>query len=540
MLSGIPNQQDSRVRPGPGGESRKLTVSGPTGLFHAAQIALLVAISYYLTARIGFFFKLSDFPIAVFWPPNAVLLAAFLLAPKRLWWTLILAVLPAHLLIQLPAGVSLARSLGWFVGNVGEALLGAGCIVYFRKQERLFDTIRGLGIFLVFGVVAAPLVTSFLDIAVVELTGWSSDYWTLWMIRLSSNMIANLTVVPTVLFFARHGLSWVRKNPFERWFEAVVLVFGVVFVSVLVFQWEAAPHNHIPILIFAPLPFLLWAAIRFGTGALSASILVVAAIAASSVVQGKGVLISASKPQSALYLHILLMLFALPSMALAAMIAERRRTDELLRATRNRLIHEQEQERHRIARELHDDLAQQLTLLGLELDHLMAGSDPLLKLRLHELHDQLVGLSNATRDLSHELHPFALEYLGLVAAVRNMCRRMSLQSKLQVMFREENVPPHLDANVSLCLYRVAQETLESIAKRHKANAVKVELKVVWGQAWLLIFDDELDLNAERLYREDVRLAGARERLIGLNGTFKIIAEPEKGTTIEASVPLPAA
>jgi signal transduction histidine kinase len=234
------------------------------------------------------------------------------------------------------------------------------------------------------------------------------------------------------------------------------------------------------------------------------------------------------------------MLFALPSMALAAMIAERRRADELLRATRNRLIHEQEQERHRIARELHDDLAQQLTLLGLELEHLVAGSDPSLKLRLHELHEQLVGLSNTTRDLSHELHPFALEYLGLVAALRNMCRRMSMQGKLPVMFREENVPSHLDANVSLCLYRVAQEALESIAKRHKASAVKVELKVIWGQAWLLIFDDELDLNAERLYREDVRLAGARERLMGLNGTFKIIAEPEKGTTIEASVPLPAA
>lgn len=499
-----------------------------------------MAVSYYLATRVGFYFNLPEIPIAVFWPPNAVLLAAFLLAPKRLWWVLVLAVLPAHLLIQLPAGVPLARALGWFAGNVGEALLGAGCIVYFRKQERLFDSVRGFVIFLAFGVVAAPLVTSFLDAAVVKLTGSRGDYWTLWTIRLSSNMIANLTVVPTVLFFARNRLSWFRKTSFERWFEAVVLIFGVLFVSALVFNREAAATNHIPILIFAPLPFLLWAAIRFGTGGLSASMLVVAFIAGCSVVQGRGVLTSASKPQSALYLHILLMLFALPSMALAAMIAERRRAEELLRATRDRLIHEQEEERHRIARELHDDLAQQLTLLGIELDQLGAGSDSSLKFRLHELHDQLVGLSNATRDLSHELHPFALEYLGLVSALRNMCRRMALQSKVQVMFREENVPPHLDANVSRCLYRVAQETLESIARRSKASAIRVELKVVWGQAWLLISDDELELNAERLYREDVRLAGARERLMGLNGTFKIIAEPEKGTTIEASVPLPAA
>jgi hypothetical protein len=83
MLSGIPNHLDFRVRPGQGSESRKLTASRATGPFHAAQIALLVAISYYLATRIGFYFTLPEIPISVFWPPNAVLLAAFLLTPKR-------------------------------------------------------------------------------------------------------------------------------------------------------------------------------------------------------------------------------------------------------------------------------------------------------------------------------------------------------------------------------------------------------------------------------------------------------------------------
>jgi signal transduction histidine kinase len=352
-------------------------------------------------------------------------------------------------------------------------------------------------------------------------------------------MIANLTVVPTVLSFWRHGTWWFRTASFERWLEAITLAFGVVFASLLVFNTGSAATNHIPTLLFAPLPFLLWASIRFGSGALSASMLVVASLASWYMLQGRGVLTLASRPQSVLYLHILLTLFALPSMVLAAVMAERRRAEELLRLTRTRLLHEQEQERHRIARELHDDLAQQLTLLGLELDHLRSGSDSSLRLRLQELRDQMVGLSNATRDLSHELHPFAVEYLGLVAALKNLCRRLAIHGKLKITFREENVPSHLDSGVSLCLYRVAQETLDSIAKRRKARAVTVELKVVWGQAWLLIFDDEVNLNAERLYREDIKLAGARERLMGFNGTFKIITEPETGTTIEASVPLPS-
>ena len=101
------------------------------------------------------------------------------------------------------------------------------------------------------------------------------------------------------------------------------------------------------------------------------------------------------------------------------------------------------------------------------------------------------------------------------------------------------MPARLDARVSLCLYRVAQEALQSITKRSKARAVKVELKVVWGQAWLLIVDDEVDLSPERMQSGSTSLAGARERLMGLNGTLKILSEPQKGTTIEASVPLPS-
>jgi signal transduction histidine kinase len=529
----------SRFRSNQGAKLSKDKASPRTALFETVQIALLVAISYYAATKIGFFFNLPGTPISIFWPSNAILLAAFLLTPRRSWWALVLAVLPAHLLAQLPFGIPLARALGWFVGNTGEALLAAGCISYFRKQERLFDSVRGLIIFLAFGVLGAPLLTSFLDAGVVQLTGRGSNYWALWMIRLSSDAIASITVVPPILFFARNGISWFRKTTFERWIEQGGLAFGVVFVSILVFNREYGASDRFPALVFAPLPFLLWAAIRFGSGALSASMLVVAFIASWNAVHGRGLITSGPTRESVLYLHILLTLFALPSMALSAVLAERRRTEELLRTTQSKLIHEQEQERHRIARELHDDLAQQLTLLGIELNQLRSGLDPSLKLRIQGLHDQLVGISNATRDLSHELHPFALEYLGLVAALRTLCRRVGIHHNMKVTFHEINVPPRLDARISLCLYRVAQEALQNITERSKAHAVTVELKVVWGQAWLLIYGDEVDFNPERIYSGGIGLASARERLLGLNGTFKIVSEPQKGTTIEASVPLPS-
>ena len=176
-----------------------------------SAIALLVAISYYAGSQIGFFFTPAHSPIAVFWPPHAILLAAFLLTPPRIWWVLLLAVLPAHLFIQLRTGIPVLSSLGWFVGNSGEALLGAACIRYFKKEKTLFESVRGIVVFMTFGVLLATLVTSFVDAASTVLTGLGPDYWTLWTARLSSNMIANLIIVPTIVTFGVKGIPSLRR-----------------------------------------------------------------------------------------------------------------------------------------------------------------------------------------------------------------------------------------------------------------------------------------------------------------------------------------
>src|SRR5947199_4620761 len=93
-------------------------------VFNTPVIALVVALSYYVGSQIGFLLTPASTPIATFWPPNAILLAAFLLTSPRIWWVLVLAVFPAHLLVQLRTGIPLVTALAWFVGNTGEALLG--------------------------------------------------------------------------------------------------------------------------------------------------------------------------------------------------------------------------------------------------------------------------------------------------------------------------------------------------------------------------------------------------------------------------------
>jgi len=496
-------------------------------------IALLVAIGYYVGSRIGFLLTPAQAPIATLWPPNAILLAAFLLAPSRMWAAFLLAVLPAHFLIQLHGGVPLLTALGWFVGNTGEALIAAACIRYFNKDERLFESVRGVAIFLVFGVFLSTLLTSFLDAAVVVLTGRAIGYWMLWTTRLSSNVLAQLTIVPSIVILAQNGTSWIRKTSPAKAFEAGVLAVAIVFASVLAFGNSNA--SSIPALIYTPLPFLIWSAVRFGVGAVSGSALLVALISLWDAIQGRGLLAGTSLAQDVLFLHTLLAVFVAPLMLMAAIIAERRRTDESLRDSRNKLIQAQEQDHYRIARGLRDDIVQQITLVGLNLEQLRDESGPSAKPRLDKLYDQLSGVSEATRDLSQDLYPFAVEYLGLASALRKLCRDTGALSHMAITFKEDSAPASIPTDASRRLYRVAHGALRNIVKHSRAQRAAVELTVSSGRVLLRIADDGVGMNPE--HSEGLGLTSMREQLLSLGGTFAIKSASSKGTTIEASVPI---
>ncbi len=512
------------------------TVPSVPRYIRTSGIALLVAVSYYAGSQIGFLLTPAQSAISTFWPPNAILLAAFLLTPPRIWWVLLLAVMPAHLSIQLRTGIPLLSSLGWFVGNTGEALLGAACIRYFKKEKPLFESVQGIVVFVAFGVLLATLVTSFVDAASTFLTGLGSNYWTLWTARLTSNMISNLVIVPTIVILGVKGISWFRRVNPARYFEAGVLAVGIVTVSLLVFSAENGAGSK-PAFSFAPLPLLLWAALRFEAGGLSASMLAVALISAWNAMHGRGPFAKLSVADDVLSLHVLLTVFALPLMLTAALIAERRRGDETLRATRVKLVDAQEQERHRIARELHDGIVQQLTLLGLGVDELRSGSNVSQRTVLDQLYDQVSEVSKATHDLSHNLYPFALEYLGLVEALKKLCRDTGAKSGLTINFSEKDVPSHFPSDISHCLFRIAQEALQNIVKHGHASLATMELKVRSGHALLRIVDDGIGMTPEQQQTGGMGLAGMCERVCAFDGMCKVTSGSLKGTTVEASVPL---
>src|SRR6516225_2677544 len=141
----------------------------PTGLSKSATFstapflrtslsALLVAMSYYAGSELGFFLKPTHTTIATFWPPSAILLAAFLLAPTQMWWVFLLTLLPVHLLAQVGGDTSLLTALGWFIANTCGPLLGAASIRRLKKENTLFDSLQGIIVFLALGVFLPPLV----------------------------------------------------------------------------------------------------------------------------------------------------------------------------------------------------------------------------------------------------------------------------------------------------------------------------------------------------------------------------------------------
>jgi signal transduction histidine kinase/ABC-type uncharacterized transport system substrate-binding protein len=209
-----------------------------------------------------------------------------------------------------------------------------------------------------------------------------------------------------------------------------------------------------------------------------------------------------------------------------------------LRELSGRLINAQEEERSRIARDLHDDMNQKLGLLALGLSQLSlklpAGEA---KHEIQELWEQTSGLSEDVHRLSHELHPATLEQLGLVAAARALCAEFSKKQGVTVDFTEHDVPSRLPEHVSLCLYRILQESLQNIAKHSKASVVKVELDRGRDGVDLTVEDDGIGFDPANQAQGGLGLLSMGERLRLVGGSIHIDSAPSEGTKVKVWAPI---
>ena len=220
--------------------------------------------------------------------------------------------------------------------------------------------------------------------------------------------------------------------------------------------------------------------------------------------------------------------------------ALRRSEDQLRRLTAN-LLTAQEEERKRVARELHDDLNQRMAMLANEvstLEQTPPGSARLLRKQLRSLCERVNQLSDDLRNAAHRLHPSALEHFGLAAAIESHCSDFMKLHRIQVKLTHRSVPESIPMEVALCLYRVTQECLNNVAKHSGAREAAVAIKKMEGDIFLSITDNGTGFDPGLVADQNgLGIVGIRERVRLVDGTVLIHSQPGHGTQIEVRVPL---
>ena len=229
------------------------------------------------------------------------------------------------------------------------------------------------------------------------------------------------------------------------------------------------------------------------------------------------------------------------ALSVIADVTERKRAEEALASLSGRLIEAQDEERKRIAREIHDDYNQRVAMLAIDLEQLaenVGDSSGETSQKVHELFDRIGELGADLHSLSHRLHSSTLESLGLLVGLEAFCKEFAEQHGVQVDFVHENVPRGVPADAALCMFRITQEALRNIKRHSGANRAEVRLEQMDGRLHLSVSDrgrgfDSNEPPAER----GIGIHSMEERLRLLGGKLEIQSRPMEGTRIDAWLPV---
>jgi signal transduction histidine kinase len=224
-------------------------------------------------------------------------------------------------------------------------------------------------------------------------------------------------------------------------------------------------------------------------------------------------------------------------LAIVRDVTEAKRASELNRRLAGRLIARQDVERQRIARELHDDVNQRLALLNFEIAQIAAQTDAQhVRAQLDTLAAHVGEIATDVHNLAYELHPSRLQAIGLVASVQSLCRD-ALKGDVHVAFTHDAIPSSVDADVSLCVYRIIQEALHNVLRHSHARDAQVRLTYDGGGIVLQIADCGAGFDPKHTAGARLGLRSMEERVAALNGQFAVHGNLGEGTRIDVRIPL---
>lgn len=507
-------------------ESRALTTE-----FYV-QLAV-VFLAYFVAAKLGQATTSvrSDY-VGPVWPAYGVAVASTLAFGYRIWP----ALLASAFVVSFRGSVGALTAFGQASG----ATLAAATAAYALHRIPQFDSrlprLRDALGLIVLGGFGSAIVSSTIGIASLYFAGIQA-YEGLpsgWLIYWLGDATGVLLVTPIVFTLPQ----LLRDTPRARLFEFSLLLALLTLACCALFgDWSIfPPHTHV--LAFIVLPFVMWGAINFGIAGAAVTVTWTATIATVLTAFGQGPFSDNTTFINATMLDIFFTTLSLSGLSLAAVIAERERvveehqTRQALAEMNRRLIAAQEQERTRIARELHDDISQRLALLVCDLSA-PAGAAAHDSARLRA---DAAQIASDVQALSHRLHSSKLELLGLAKTARIFCEDFAAQQKVTVLFEESGVPSGIAASTSLCLYRILQEALHNAAKHSGTAVMTVRLRGIHEAVELVIEDagTGFDVEAAKAAR-GIGLVSMQERAHLVGGSLSIVSSPGHGTRIVARV-----
>jgi PAS domain S-box-containing protein len=280
----------------------------------AIFLVCLVAVLSYFASQLGGALVLHPQMLSPLWPGCAILVAVLLLTPSRIWPILIATALATFAFYDLRSGVPIGSVLRLVLADMVEIIIAASLVSYFFDGVLRLDSINALAKYSLIAAIFAPVVVSFLGGL-----AWTGSYWMNWRVSFFSEAIAFLTLPPAIVGWASKGRPWLQKSR-AYYLEAAALLAALTLFGFLIF---VLPGSSIPpALLYALVPFLLWAALRFGSTGVSTAMIIIAVQSIWGAVHGHGPFNGQVPLDNVLSLQLFLLFATVPFMVLAVLVEE--------------------------------------------------------------------------------------------------------------------------------------------------------------------------------------------------------------------------
>lgn len=528
-------------------------------------------IVYFVVCKLGLRLAIIHPSATAVWPGTGIALAAILLLGYEVWPGVFLGAFT----VNLTTAGSIISSLGIASGNTLEAVIGAYLVVRFANGRNVFNRAEGIFKFFFFACVAATTVSATLGTASLILTGfgrgvhWQSLWFTWWL----GNMAGAILVTPCLILWSSQSSVVAGRSRRQILVQGLALL-SLLVVGALVFGAFLSHAAYAYPLQFVCIPLVVWASFEMRPRESALTVLAFAVVAVGSVLHAaRGFSIP---NESLLVIQVFLSVVAMTGLLVSVAVSERNRTEDKLEKAKSeledrvrdrtheledrivkqesaeqslrdlswRLLHTQDQERRRIARELHDSTGQSLAALILMLSKMREeAADDSETLRQLEESEQIVrSVSDELRTTSYLLHPPLLDEMGLKAGLHWYIEGFKKRSKIDVNLYTPESLGRLPTDLELMVFRVVQECLTNVHRHSGSPSATIRLTNSDERLTLEIQDEGKGIARDQIVAltgsglAGVGLRGMRERVKAFGGELEIFSAGQ-GTTVRATIPI---